>query len=210
MQQKELIIFDMDGTLIDSGDVITNTINFVRGHLGLNKIEKTLMLEQLNNPDINSSEYFYGTQEFTPQQTELFTQYYSENCVKEIRLYEGISELLNALKKDFRLSIATNASKDFAVKMCQHLEIFDYFNYIVGATCVEKPKPYPDMIIKTLSELNIDKNNSILVGDSHKDTRAATSAQMDSMLVNWGFTNHKDKNAITDTNKLYQKLLALR
>ncbi len=60
MGKKELIIFDMDGTLINSGNVITNTINFVRSNLGLEPIEKHIMLEQINNPDINSSEFFYG------------------------------------------------------------------------------------------------------------------------------------------------------
>ena len=78
-----LIIFDMDGTLINSGDVITNTINFVRKNLNLPEIPKDIMLKNLNNPDINSAEFFYGTSEFTPEQTELFGEYYDENCTKE-------------------------------------------------------------------------------------------------------------------------------
>lgn len=210
MQKKELIIFDMDGTLIDSGDVITNTINFVRGHLGLDIIEKKTMLEQLNNPDINSSEYFYGTKEFTDQQTVLFTQYYDENCIKEIKLYDGIAELLKDLKKDFRLSIATNASKDFAVRMCKHLGIINNFDLIVGATCVEKPKPHSDMILKTLNNLNVEKDYSILVGDSHKDSRAAQNAEIDSILVNWGFTHHLDETVAKNTDELYGRLSKLK
>ena len=56
MNKKKLIIFDMDGTLIDSGNVITNTINFVRNNIGLDSIPKKEMLTQLNNPDINASD----------------------------------------------------------------------------------------------------------------------------------------------------------
>jgi phosphoglycolate phosphatase len=210
MKQKELIIFDMDGTLIDSGDVITNTINFVRGHLGLKEIEKHLMLEQLNNPDINSSEYFYGTSEFTSQQTELFTEYYNENCVKDIKLYDGIEELLNSLQKDFQLTIATNASRDFAVKMVEHLGIDKYFDIVIGASCVDKPKPHPDMVLKTLNDLQVHHHKSILIGDSLKDIRAAQAANVDSILVNWGFSNHENHDTIRNSNELYEKLCRLK
>ena len=210
MQHKELIIFDMDGTLIDSGDVITNTINFVRGELGLEKIDKELMLEQLNNPDINSSEYFYGTKEFTPQQTELFTKYYNENCVKDIKLYEGIEELLGTLKNDFILAIATNASRDFAVRMVEHLNIHKYFDAVIGASCVANPKPHPDMVLKTLNDLNKHHHNSILVGDSLKDMRAAKAAQVDGILVNWGFTNHNEEDAIRNSYELLTTLSSFK
>ena len=211
MQQKELIIFDMDGTLIDSGDVITNTINFVRDNLGLEKIEKQTMLEQLNNPEINSAEYFYGTKEFTTQQTELFTQYYNENCVKDIKLYEGIEELLNSLQKDFILSIATNASRDFAIKMIKHLNIDKYFNIVIGSSCVKKPKPHPDMVLKTLNDLQIHHHKSIVVGDSLKDMQAAQAANVDGILVSWGFSNYETHSqTIQSSNELYKKLSSLK
>lgn len=210
MQHKELIIFDMDGTLIDSGDVISNTINFVRAHLGLQEIQKGILLKQLNNPDINSSEYFYGTKEFTPQQTKLFTEYYNEHCIKDIKLYDGIEELLVTLKKDFKLSIATNASKDFAIKMIKHLNIDRYFNMVVGATCVDKPKPDPDMILKTLNNLQIPNQKSILVGDSLKDIRAAKSANIDSILIDWGFSNYNEHDTIKSPNELFKKLKRLK
>jgi len=206
MQHKELIIFDMDGTLIDSGDVITNTINFVRTEVGLKKIAKELMLEQLNNPDINSSEYFYGTKEFTPEQTELFTKYYNENCVKDIKLYEGIEELLGILKNDFTLSIATNASKDFAIRMVNHLKIDKYFDTVIGASCVKNPKPHPDMVLKTLNDLNKHHHHSVVVGDSLKDMRAAEAASVDGILVNWGFTNHNEQDAIRNSYELLTTL----
>ena len=211
MQQKELIIFDMDGTLIDSGDVITNTINFVRNNLGLEEIEKHIMLEQLNNPDINSAEYFYGTQEFTTQQTELFTEYYNKNCIKDIKLYEGIEELLNSLQKDFKLTIATNASRDFAIRMIKHLNIDKYFDIVIGASCVAKPKPHPDMVLKTLNDLQIHHHKSILIGDSLKDIRAAQAANVDSILVDWGFSNYENHNdTIKSSNELLKKLSSLK
>ena len=207
--KKQLIIFDMDGTLINSGDVITNTINFVRINLGLKEIQKDLMLSQLNNPDINSAEFFYGTSEFTPKQTELFTKYYDENCTKEISLYNGIYDLLLELKqKEYILSVATNASADFAIKMLKALDIYKFFSLVVGANMVSHPKPKPDMLEFTLKELNIKINNSILIGDSLKDERAATAINMKSILVNWGFSSFKNKISNIDElkNKLYKEI----
>jgi len=203
--KKQLIIFDMDGTLINSGDVITNTINFVRTNLGLEKIQKELMLSMLNNPDVNAAEYFYGTSEFTDEQTELFTKYYDENCTKEISLYDGIYELLDELKqKGFILSVATNASADFATKMLKALDIYKFFDFVVGANMVENPKPKPDMLELTLKQLDIDVSNSLLIGDSLKDTRAAESINMKAILVNWGFSKYE--NEISNIDELKKEL----
>jgi phosphoglycolate phosphatase len=208
--KKELIIFDMDGTLIDSGNVIANTINFVRSNLGLQEIEKYEMLSKLNDPNINSSEYFYGTKGFTDEQTKLFHEYYDAHCISDIILYDGIKELLKTLKeKNCTLGVATNASKEFAVKMLEHLNIKDHFSSIIGAYCVQNPKPHPDMILKTLEFCKIEKHQAILIGDSEKDKLAAKAANIDGILVNWGFTNHKEDDVITDVTQLHHHLSKL-
>ena len=196
----------MDGTLINSGDVITDTINFVRQNLGLDDIPKDIMLKQLNNPDINSAEFFYGTNEFTPQQTELFTQYYDENCTKDIKLYDGIYNLLEKLSKKYILSVATNASSRFAKQMLKALDIDKFFKFIIGHDMVKNPKPSGEMILKTLDKLDIKQQNAILIGDSQKDKLAATNANINFILVNWGFSED-DKNAVNSIEELENKLL---
>ncbi|MEA3554943.1 MAG: HAD family hydrolase [Campylobacterota bacterium] len=207
MIKKQLIIFDMDGTLIDSGNVIANTINFVRTNIGLDKLDKEDMLLTLNNPDINAAEFFYGTSAFTDEQTVLFTKYYDENCIKDIILYDGIKQMLELLSEHFILTVATNASVDFANKMCEHLDIDKYFDMVVGASCVQNPKPHPDMLLKILNHLNISKDEAILIGDSLKDKKAANCAQIDSILVNWGFSNHCDSIAVNNSKELTKRIL---
>jgi len=212
IQKKQLIIFDMDGTLIDSGDTISNTVNFVRKNLGLEPLPKKELLDNMNNPEINSSEFFYGTTLFTDEQTELFTQYYNTNCTKDIILYEGIYELIKELSNHFTLSIATNASADFAKKMIKHLNIDIYFEFIIGSTDVSLPKPHPEMLLSTLQTLDINIKNSILIGDSNKDKKAAVACNMDYLLVNWGFSEHdinRDNSVIKNTQELHKKLMRL-
>ena len=210
MNKKKLIIFDMDGTLIDSGDVISNTINFVRTNIGLEKMPKDIILTHLNNPDINSAEFFYGTNAFTDEQTKLFGEYYHKNCISDISLYEGIESLLEEITQHFTLSIATNASVEFAKKMVEFLKIDHYFDHIIGSNEVKIPKPHPEMLLSTLNTFNMTAEHSILIGDSNKDRQAAEACNMDYLLVNWGFTKHTQNDAINSTNELFEKILSLK
>jgi len=208
--KKKLIIFDMDGTLINSGDVIANTINFVRENIGLPLMEKDVLLSQLNNPDINAADYFYGTSEFTDEQTKLFGEYYDKNCITDIALYDGIEDMLKQISKYFTLAIATNASVEFATKMVEHLNIDHYFNMIVGSNSVKNPKPHPDMLIKIMDELQFLSDDSILIGDSLKDKNAALKANIDCILVEWGFTTFKNEKPITNTKTLVSEVLKFK
>ncbi|WP_418185551.1 HAD family hydrolase [Aliarcobacter vitoriensis] len=203
----KLIIFDMDGTLLDSGYSIANTVNYVRENLGFEPMHKNYILENVNDPNINSAEFFYGTKEFTKHQEELFKDYYNKNCLTDLVLYDGIKNLLDNLKGEFKFAVATNANSVYANKMLNHLEINHYFSSILGYNDVEKPKPNPDMINKILDIHNIKKENAQLVGDSKKDIMAANNAGVDSILVNWGFSNYVDE-AIETVYELEDRIKA--
>jgi phosphoglycolate phosphatase len=198
-------MFDMDGTLINSGSMIANTINYVRGNLGFELLEKSIILEKVNDPNISSSEFFYGTKHFTEEQGKLFETYYYEHCLTDLEIYDGIKELLEDLKSDYIFTVATNANSEFANRMLNHLELGNYFKTIVGYNDVLKPKPHPEMLYKILEEINTTKEKSLLVGDSHKDIQAANSAGVDSILVNWGFSNHEE-NAIETIKELEDRI----
>ena len=202
-----LIMFDMDGTLIDSGFAITNTINYVRENLGFEKLEKRFILEKINDPSINASEFFYGTKEFTPQQTKLFEEYYNQHCLSDLVVYDDIAKVIDDLKNDFTLAVATNANSAYAHKMLNHVGLGHHFKTILGYDSVSKPKPHPEMINKILNIHNISNTNAQLIGDSHKDIIAATKAGVDSVLVNWGFSNH-EKDAIETVLELEAKIKA--
>jgi phosphoglycolate phosphatase len=203
------IIFDMDGTLINSGIMIAKTINFVRTNIGLEPLDHSIILEKINDPDINSAEFFYQTNEFTQEQTELFNQYYHKNCIVGVELYDGVEDILKDISKKYTLSIATNANSIFAHKILKHLNVYQYFDYIIGHDMVKNSKPDPEMILKILNKFDLNKNETILIGDSHKDLYAAKNAQIDCILVNWGFSDHnndKQNNIIHNTQQLKQKL----
>lgn len=201
----KLVMFDMDGTLVDSSNAIVNTINYVRSNIGLDVLEKNYILEHINDPNVNSAEFFYGTKHFTDEQTYLFEKYYNENCLNDIYLYDGIKELIENLNKNCKLAVATNASSIFAKKMLEHVGIHHRFDMLVGYNDVKNPKPHPEMVHKILNKLDTAKEKAVLIGDSKKDTQAATRAGVDSILVNWGFSDHKDE-AIENIDQLTKLL----
>jgi len=198
---SKLIIFDMDGTVVNTGTMIAKTINYVRKHMNLEPMPEKEMLQNLNDPDINGAEFFYGTKYFTDEQTKLFEEYYHENCIIGVELYDGMRELLDECSKKYTLSIATNAHTDFAKKILSHLEVDNHFSMIIGADKVKKPKPHPEMVIKTMQKLMFDKKNAILIGDSLKDKQSAISAGIKYKLVNWGFSEHTE-NVIESVEEL--------
>ncbi len=207
--KKKLFIFDMDGTLVDSSRTIANSINHVRKNLNLGSMEQSVIIEKINDTTINPAEYFYGHTNFKPDHEKWFSEYYSQNHEKEIRLYDGIYEMLLELKgRGAKLAVATNAYRVSALESLGYLNLRELFDVIVCADDVRKAKPYPDMLYHTLTELDITNTESIFIGDGPRDEDAAEAAYMDYIMVDWGFTEHAiDMKVISDTSELKKVLL---
>ena len=205
--QKKLIIFDMDGTLVDSSVTIANAINYVRHNLELPSLDPHLIIEKVNDHTLNPAQYFYETDHFEVQHEEWFSEYYTKNHDKELVLYRGISKMLLLLKeKGFKLAVATNAYRESTVQSLIHLGIYDLFDTIACFDDVEHGKPFPDMLYKILKTLNISSKDAIFVGDGSRDQMAAKRASIDYLMVNWGFSNHQE--AIHSVEELKNMLSA--
>ncbi|WP_200762918.1 HAD family hydrolase [Nitrosophilus alvini] len=199
------IIFDMDGTLVDSSEVIANSINYVRKKLGLEPMPKREIIEAVNDPALHAPKFFYNKESFEKKHIEWFQEYYTKNHHKEVRLYTGIKEFLNRIKPCFGLSLATNAYRISAMQILEHLHIKEYFEIIVCADDVAHPKPAPDMLLKIIDYFGCKKDEIILIGDGPKDKEAAKNAGIRYMMVNWGFSDYEEALRSVDelTNKLF-------
>jgi len=192
---RKLIIFDLDGTLVDSSTNITDAINFVRADTGLHPMEKAFIVENINRDDINPAEVFYGTTTFSTRQKELFESFYFEVCNSNIAAYDMIPHMLERLKGDgFSLAVATNGASKFADKILSSLGLLDYFDIAVGADMVECPKPCPDMLHLVMEHFGetVFAGTPFMVGDSIKDVKSAKNAGLRSAFVKWGFTKSVD------------------
>ena len=199
------IIFDMDGTLIDSSGAMTQSVNFVREHIGLAPIDKKELEYYINQPDQHLPKIFYNTEEYDPAHRALFKEHYMQNSTTSL-LYPDVKEMLHYLSLKASLCIATNASDFFARQMLQALDIERYFAAIVGANNVGVPKPDPLMLQHLMQLTASTIEETVLIGDSIKDEQAAYNAKIDFIFVEWGYGT--SENASLRVHNVHE-LLAL-
>ncbi len=203
---KKAVIFDMDGTLVNSSMTIVNAINYVRGKLDLEPLDSKDILDKVNDPTLNPAKEFYETPRFTHQHEAWFSSYYTENHEKELELYDGIVELLDGLKeRGFKLAIATNSYRGSTIESLKHLNILDYFESLACYDDVGRGKPAPDMLEKNLKDLNLTPKEAIFIGDSERDMLASKSAGIEYLMINWGFSDYED--AIHNLSDLEKAIL---
>ena len=182
----KVVIFDMDGTVIDSGEAIYKTVNEVRGELSLAPLDKEFIIKAINEPGRNLALEFYGID--TPSKSlkegfeEKFKKFYDE-CATT---YEGVRELLQKCKEaKFKIVLASNAPHDTLEKILKKNEIYELFDEVIGASKEIAQKPDPAMLHLAVSKTGADK--AIFIGDSLKDELAAKNANMPYVQVCWGF-----------------------
>ncbi|MCZ6160590.1 HAD family hydrolase [Campylobacter ureolyticus] len=186
-----LVIFDMDGTLVDSGKAITSTINTTRKELDLKpNLESDFIVKIINDPTKNYIKEFYPG--ITPSQKlmDRFEVLFRQNYEKYATIYGGIKHLLEKLKKEnIAIALASNAPSKSLEKILKKLEIFEYFDYIIGFDEENPKKPDPTMLIKIINHHS--KNNksfkTIFISDSLKDKTASSNAKIQYLHANWGF-----------------------
>ena len=187
-----IIIFDMDGTLIDSGHDITASVNHVRKKIyGLGPLTKEFVVEAINRDQRNLALMFYGTRLYEPAAQREFESHYHEQCIRTPCLYPGIRSLLAGLgRRGIGLSVATNAPARFAGRMLSHLGLGQLFDRIVGGEDVEEPKPHPAMLLDILKSYGYvpGRDRALMVGDSAKDMEAARRAGITGAFASWGFS----------------------
>lgn len=183
------VIFDMDGTVLDTLDELTRSLNHifamhqlppltaqeVRLCLGYGYIG----LIQRSAPDLTAQEQQALADEFK--------QYYSAHCHGNTHPYSGIPELLSALRQGgYKTAIVSNKGQE-AVSLL-HQEFFQgLVDFSIGESPQYRKKPAPDMIHKALSLLGCSPEQAVYVGDSEVDKQTADNAGLTSILVTWGF-----------------------
>jgi phosphoglycolate phosphatase len=201
--QKKLTIFDMDGTLVNSSITIANAINYVRKNLGFEPMDEEYILHLVNDHTINPAQKFYHAKAFDADHERWFSEYYTKNHERELLLYKDIKELLLSLKeKGKKIAVATNAYRGSTIESLTHLEVYNLFDGIACYDDVLQGKPHPDMLYKILDELDCTEKESIFIGDGPRDEMAAKEAKMDYIMVDWGFTDHGDKDVVCSVEEL--------
>jgi phosphoglycolate phosphatase len=190
MSQFNTVLFDLDGTLLDTLGDLADSVNYVLSRFCFEKRTDDEVKSFIGNgiptllrralpPDADT--------EICDKALEYFIQYYNKNMTNRTRPYEGIEEMLRTLKgAGFKIGVVSN-KKDFAVK-----ELCSYFfggliDSALGSTAEDTRKPSPKMVFDTLEVLKSDKESTVYVGDSDTDIQTAKNAGVDMICVGWGY-----------------------
>ncbi|MBQ6993479.1 MAG: HAD-IA family hydrolase [Lachnospiraceae bacterium] len=190
MGRYKTVIFDLDGTLLDTLEDLTDAVNYaleaykmplrtieeVRNFVG-NGVRK-LMLQAVPDGEKNPSfeEIF-----------SLFKEYYGEHCNDKTGPYKGILELMEELRKQgYVMGIVSNKI-DSAVKELNSMYFADYIQVAIGEKEGVQRKPAPDTVFAALQELDMEKETAIYIGDSEVDLATARNAGIPCISVLWGF-----------------------
>lgn len=200
---SKIVIFDMDGTLINSSRDITLSINHVRLMCySLPPLMEQFVIDSINAHDRNLASLFYHTDVYEDTAKELFESHYYDQCIQNVHAYADIIDTLTHLSNHgCLLSVATNAPSIFAKRMLTHLGIAEYFSCIIGADNVEQPKPNPQMIEVILDYHGYDaySDQAWMIGDNSKDMQAAKSANVGTIFAAWGFSDRGEGDYIAYT-----------
>lgn len=195
--KKELvkaIVFDMDGTLLDTLQDLTNAVNMALSKYGLPEKTVPEVCKVVGNGARNLVKGVVPEGENHPEFDAIFTDYkiyYAEHCEEETKPYEGILELLQELKKrKYQMAVVSN-KPDPAVKVLAEKYFPGCFKVAIGDMEGYKRKPAPDLVYKALEELGTKKEEAIYVGDSDVDLMTAMNAELPCVSVTWGFRDRE-------------------
>ncbi len=199
MKQKFTILFDLDGTLVDTAPDLMHAHNHVMRKFGY----PTKSLEELKtsvgkgaNAMIGRSIWSQAKKELTSidekvksQMTDEFISYYGKNILNESKLLKGVKDFLNWCKKEsISMAVCTNKTEHLAIDLLQKIGVHNYFEYVAGYNTFEYCKPDPRHLTTVIEILDGEKSKSIMIGDSETDAKAAKAAEIPMILLEDGYT----------------------
>jgi len=196
MPDFDLVLFDVDGTLVDTQQDVYISLNLALQEIGLPQISMhTAKLAIGPGPKdfmkfVLGEENLYRAQEFRAA----FRPIYWERCADHAELFPGMTQLLDDLKEqNIKTGVATNKARFGTDVIFKALDVQKYFDIIMTRDEVEKPKPEPDMILTACKTMNVAPERTLMLGDTDNDLLAARSAGAKSCLALWGYANDMDR-----------------
>ena len=200
MKQIYTILFDLDGTLVDTAPDLMNAHNHVMSKFGY----PTKSTEEIRNlvgggagAMIGRSIWGQAKKEFGKVQDEKikkemvteFVDYYGKNIVNESKLIDGVKDfLIWSKEKNISMAVCTNKQEHLAIDLLKKIGIYDFFEYVAGHNTFDYCKPDPRHLTSVVEILDGDLKKSLMIGDSETDANAAKAADMPVILLEDGYT----------------------
>ncbi len=194
----KLCIFDLDGTLTDTIESLTYSVDKTLKEMGLSEITR----EQCQSFVGNGARYLMDKSiraagdedgERLDEAMEVYGRIFDENCTYHVTPYDGIVDILSELhKREIRLAVLSNKPHRQTVKVAETIFGKDTFDVVQGQQEGIKRKPAPDGIYAVLDQLSVSKEECLYVGDSEVDIATGKNAGVKTVSVAWGFRTEEE------------------
>ena len=203
MSQKFTILFDLDGTLVNTAPDLMHAHNYVMKKYGfqerqLSDIRKLagrgskVMLTRSIHEVTEQLGKEKKTKDIIDNMTKEFIDYYSKNIVAESTLKEGVLNFLNWCKKNsISMGVCTNKQEHLSVDLLKKIKIYNFFDYVAGGNTFDYNKPDPRHLTSSIEIMGGDVKKSLMIGDSETDSISAIAAKIPFILIEDGYTEKK-------------------
>ena len=188
MKDYSAYLFDADGTLFDTVEMIFQCYKYTCKKFGNLSITRELVFKNIGIPLKNQFEYFFDTlsDEKAEEVIKAYMDYQLKIFKEYLCLFPGVSEILHILKKKGKkLAIVTSRRIESLIIYLEHTNILDLFDVLVTPESTEKHKPLPEPASEALKQLNCKNRESLFIGDATFDIECGKNAGMDTAFVAW-------------------------
>ena len=197
------ILFDLDGTLTNPGEGITNSVAYALEKWNIH-VEDRTGLYPFIGPHLKDSfmDFYSFSEEQAEQAVACYREYFQDRGIFENVVYEGVEEMLKTLKASGRkIILATSKPEEFAVRILEHFHLAAYFDFIGGASMDGTRVKKADVISYALKEGKVtDLSGAVMIGDRKHDILGAAQAGLDSIGVLYGYG---DEAELREAGALY-------
>lgn len=186
----KMLIFDMDGTILDTLEDLKNATNYVLREYGMpeRSLEEVRMFVGNGIRNLLKQAVVSGTSEEKLDAIfATFREYYKDHCADSTCPYEGITTIIEEARKQGYLTAVVSNKADFAVQELCEKYFPGLFDCAVGEKSGVRRKPYPDSVLWVLEQYDLKPEDAVYIGDSDVDLQTSKNADMDVIMVGWGF-----------------------
>jgi phosphoglycolate phosphatase len=187
----EAVLFDLDGTLVDTAPDMARTVNRMRTHRGLAPVPVALVRPHVSNGARGMIVAAFGITTDNPDfqaMREEFLELYADNLCIDSRLFDGMDALLRELEAaGIAWGVVTNKFERFARPLIEGLGLASRSAVVVGGDTCPRPKPFPDPLLHAAATMSVAPMNTLYVGDDVRDVQAARAAGMPVVVAGYGY-----------------------
>ena len=204
MRQKFTVLFDLDGTLVDTAPDLMLAHNHVMKKFGYGARElsdikklagggsKVMLRKSIHEIAELSGKIMKADEKMEEEMTKEFINFYSKNINKESKLITGALEFLSWCKNNsISMAVCTNKQEHLSIDLLKKIKIYHFFDYVAGGNTFNYNKPDPRHLTSTIEIIGGNIKKSIMVGDSETDSKAAKASGLTFILIENGYTEKK-------------------